>query len=289
MVEKYMKKFISFLLIFTLIFNSNHSLYAENPQSKVMAEFSTTLNSDIANDVQKSDNSVKTSHATSVEKSEVFMKKLVIFDLDGTLIDTVVDAGRCFKKTLEYFGFSTQRLKRFDCMVGGDLELIFSSLLEEKNRTAENISKLKTKYREIYAADPKPNTKPFEGILEVLQQLNANNNISIAINTNKSQILAEKLCNEMFAGINFSGIFGYIEERPSKPDPFAVNELMRINNVLPDETIFVGDSLTDIKTAQNAGVDCIFVNWVQADINQLLAENDVPFVANVPDDILKFL
>ena len=70
------------------------------------------------------------------------MKKLVIFDLDGTLIDTIKDAGRCFKKTLEYFGFSTQRLKRFDCMVGGDLELIFSSLLEEKNRTAENISKL---------------------------------------------------------------------------------------------------------------------------------------------------
>lgn len=217
------------------------------------------------------------------------MKKLVIFDLDGTLIDTIKDAGRCFKKTLEYFGFSTQLIKRFDCMVGGDLELIFSSLLEEKNRTAENISKLKTKYREIYATDPKPNTKPFDGVLDVLKKLNEKNDISIAINTNKSQVLAEKLCKEMFSGVNFSGIFGYVDDRPSKPDPYAVNELMKINKVLPEETIYVGDSLTDIKTAQNAGIDCVFVNWLNADISTLLAENNLRFVANVPEDILAFL
>ena len=217
------------------------------------------------------------------------MKKLVIFDLDGTLIDTIKDAGRCFKKTLEYFGFSTHLLKKFDCMVAGDLELIFSSLLEEKNRTPENISKLKAKYREIYAEDPKPNTKPFAGILEVLQQLNADSNISIAINTNKSQILAEKICKEMLSEIEFSGIFGYVEERPSKPDPFGANELMKINNVLPQETIYVGDSITDIYTAKNAGIDCIFVNWLQADISNLLKENHVSFVANTPADILNFL
>ena len=64
---------------------------------------------------------------------------------------------------------------------------------------------------------------------------------------------------------------------------------MKINNVLPEETIYVGDSLTDIKTAQNAGIDCIFVNWLKADISALLAENNVRFVANIPEDILTFL
>lgn len=217
------------------------------------------------------------------------MKKLIIFDLDGTLIDTVIDAGRCFKKTLEHFGFASQAISKFDCLVGGDLELIFSSLLEEKDRTFENMSKLKTKYREIYSLDPKPNTKPFAGILDVLRKLNDDNDITMAVNTNKSQVLAEKLCENMFGGINFSSIFGYLEDRPSKPDPYAVNEIMKINNVAPKDAIFVGDSLTDVKTAQNAGIDCIFVNWLQSDMSKLLLETKVPFVANEPVDIFKFL
>lgn len=217
------------------------------------------------------------------------MKKLVIFDLDGTLIDTIIDAGRCFNKVLEYFGFKTFPIEQYSCLVGGDLEVIFSNLLEKKYRTGEIISKLKNKYREIYLQDPKPNTKPFNGVLEVLKKLNSQKDISIAINTNKSQALAEKLCQNMFKGINFSEIFGYVDDRPSKPDPYAVKELMKINNVLPKETIYVGDSLTDIKTAQNAEIDCIFVNWLKADISDLLSENNVRFVANVPEDILAFL
>mgnify|MGYP004645179711 CR=1 FL=1 len=217
------------------------------------------------------------------------MKKLVIFDLDGTLIDTLMDAGRCFNKVLEQFGFKTYPLEQYNCLVGGNLEVIFSKLLEEQDRTEEIISKLKNKYREVYSLDPKPNTKPFDGVLDVLKKLNEKNDISIAINTNKSQILAEKLCANMLSGVNFSGIFGYVDERPSKPDPYAVNELMKINNVLPEETIYVGDSLTDIKTAQNAGIDCIFVNWIKADVSAFLAENNVRFVANVPEDILAFL
>ena len=217
------------------------------------------------------------------------MKKLVIFDLDGTLIDTLMDAGRCFNKVLEQFGFKTYPLEQYNCLVGGNLEVIFSKLLEEQDRTEEIISKLKNKYREVYSLDPKPNTKPFDGVLDVLKKLNEKNDISIAINTNKSQVLAEKLCENMFSDIEFSGIFGYVDERPSKPDPYAVNELMKINNVLPEETIYVGDSLTDIKTAQNAGIDCIFVNWLKADISALLAENNVRFVANIPEDILTFV
>lgn len=217
------------------------------------------------------------------------MKKLVIFDLDGTLIDTIIDAGRCFNKVLERFGFKTYPLEQYGCLVGGNLEVIFSNLLEEQYRTEEIISKLKNKYREVYALDPKPNTKPFDGVLDVLKKLSERKDISIAINTNKSQVLAEKLCKEMFSDVNFSGIFGYVDDRPSKPDPYAVNELMKINNVLPEEAIYVGDSLTDIKTAQNAGIDCVFVNWLNADISALLEENNVRFVANVPEDILAFL
>ena len=71
------------------------------------------------------------------------MKKLVIFDLDGTLIDTIIDAGRCFNKVLEQFGFKTYPLEQYNCLVGGNLEVIFSKLLEEQYRTEEIIAKLK--------------------------------------------------------------------------------------------------------------------------------------------------
>ncbi len=217
------------------------------------------------------------------------MKKLVIFDLDGTLIDTIVDAGRCFNKVLEYFGLKTYPLEEYKHMVGGNLEVIFSNLVQEKDRTDEMLLKLKEKYREVYLADSKPNTKPFAGILDVLKKLNEDKNLSIAINTNKSQLLAEELCANMFTGINFAGILGYIESRPSKPDPYAANELMRLNGALPQETIYVGDSITDITTAKNAGIDCILVNWLSADVTGLVEENNVKFVANIPADIFKFL
>ena len=77
------------------------------------------------------------------------MKKLVIFDLDGTLIDTLMDAGRCFNKVLEQFGFKTYPLEQYNCLVGGNLEVIFSKLLEEQDRTEEIISKLKNKYSHL--------------------------------------------------------------------------------------------------------------------------------------------
>ena len=216
------------------------------------------------------------------------MKKLVIFDLDGTLIDTIIDASRCFNKTLEYFGLKTHPLEQYICLVGGNLEVIFSRKKKKKFRTSEMIAKLKNKYREVYSLDEKPNTKPFAGVLGLLKKLNEDK-ILVSVNTNKSQKLAEELCKKMFGCIPFSGIFGYCEERPSKPDPFAANELMRMNHVLPKDTIYVGDSITDIETAKNAGIDFVFVNWLNADVTNFLIKNNVKFVANSPDDIFKFL
>lgn len=216
------------------------------------------------------------------------MKKLAIFDFDGTLVDTIIDAGRCFNKALEYFGFKSFPLDQYGSVVGGNLEVIFSKLLEPNDRTDENISKLKSKYREIYSQDEKPNTKPFDGIIDVLKDLNKMG-VLIAINTNKAQILTEQLSEKLFREIEFLEILGYCEDRPSKPDPTAINGLMESNNIAPGEAVYIGDGITDIKTAENAGIDCILVTWGQGDVTVLSQEKKVSFIANSSDDILSFI
>lgn len=215
-------------------------------------------------------------------------KKLVIFDFDGTLVDTIIDAGRCFNKALECFGFRTYPVEQYGQIVGGNLDVIFSKLLDKQHQTEENLSKLKAKYREIYASDEKPNTKPFNGILSVLERL-TQAGVSIAINTNKAQVLVDDLCAKVFPTVKFIAVCGYSDGVPSKPDPYAVNEIMKACNVNKGETVYVGDGLTDVKTAQNAGVDCILVTWGQGDVEEILNENPALFVANEPSEILKFL
>lgn len=215
------------------------------------------------------------------------MKKLVIFDFDGTLIDTITDVGICFNKTLEYYGFPTYPVDSYGEMVGGNLETIFSKLLPAKKINDSIIEKLKIKYRDVYANDKKPNTKPFTGILELLIELKKNN-IKVGINTNKSQSLTEQLCNKFFSNINFDGIRGYLDIRPSKPDPYSVYELMDINGVSKSETVYVGDGDTDIKTAENGGIDCIFVLWGQGD-EKLRFDKSVTFVAKEAGDIFTLI
>ncbi len=214
------------------------------------------------------------------------MKKLVIFDFDGTLVDTITDAGICFNKALDFYGFKTYDLEDYGKVVGGNLETIFSKLLDKKNRTEENIKKLKDKYREIYLSYDKPNTKPFEGILELLLNLNEQG-VMLAINTNKAQNLTESLCQKFFSEISFVDVIGYAEERPCKPDPSGILEIIKKAKTTLENTLYVGDGKTDIETATNANVDCAFVTWGQGDKN-LKNHKCVKLVAKKPQEIFSF-
>lgn len=129
------------------------------------------------------------------------MKKLCIFDFDGTLVNTITDVALSFNKALKKCGFKEHDLKEYKHFVGGNLENVVSKVLGE-NRTEENISKVKNIYLDIYSKSDKINTKPYENIKETLQELQ-NKKVKIAINTNKKQELTEELCKKMFPEINF--------------------------------------------------------------------------------------
>lgn len=190
------------------------------------------------------------------------MKKLLIFDCDGTLVDTIKDVAICFNGALEYYGFPTYPIEDYGRIVGGNLETIVSRLLPEDARTAENIDKVKTKYRALYSASDKPYTKPFDGIVEALDALKAAGFV-LSINTNKGQALTDALVEKTFKKDLFTAVVGYEESRPSKPDPYGVEMICAACQMPKTEAVYIGDGRSDINTAYNAQIPCVFVTWGQ--------------------------
>lgn len=187
------------------------------------------------------------------------MKKLVIFDFDGTLFDSLDDVVICFNRTLEIHGFPTLTREEYLDVVGGNIDEMVSLILKDQN-THENIEIVKETYEKIYSASPKVNTLPFPKTHELLKALQEKG-FSLAINSNRSNNSLKYYADKCFSDIDFVAIEGHNPSYPSKPSPCGVKRIIRKLKVTKDETIYVGDSITDIKTAQNAEIDCILVSW----------------------------
>lgn len=190
------------------------------------------------------------------------MKKLFIFDFDGTLVDTIKDVGICFNEALRRSGLPQHPLERFGSFAGGNLETVVSKMLPPDQVTQENITRVKTVYRELYMNSDKPNTKPYPGIVELLSNLKSAG-AAVAVNSNKGQVLLDDMVEKMFPAGFFDAVIGYQEDRPSKPDPYGVELICNICRRKPSEAVYIGDGRSDLDMAENAGIPCVFVLWGQ--------------------------
>lgn len=213
------------------------------------------------------------------------MKRLAIFDFDGTLFDSVDDVINCFNKALTTHDFPILTREEYIKCFGGDIDEIVSLVLKDKS-SGENIELVKETYLNCYKSSKKENTLPFPEIHQLLKILQ-DNNVLLAINSNRLNYSVKFFTEKYLNDINFSYIAGQDPDIPSKPDPYCVNKIIKKMQLSNDEVIYIGDSRTDIKTAQNADIDCLIVKWGYGDENDYKNPNILNCVQN-PLEILDY-
>lgn len=188
------------------------------------------------------------------------MKTLVIFDLDGTLLNTVADLAASTNYALEQCGFPTHEAEAYKFFVGNGINKLFERALPDGAKDQETILKIRKHFIEYYNDHNSELTVPYPGISELLATLQSKN-IQLAVASNKYQQATTELIQHFFPDINFVAVFGQRENVPIKPNPAIVNDILAITGKDRKDVLYIGDSGVDMQTAQNAGVDAAGVTW----------------------------
>lgn len=188
------------------------------------------------------------------------MKKLIIFDLDGTLLDTIADLAAATNQALAQEGYPTHPVDAYRFFVGNGINKLFERALPEEARNEANVLKIRSLFVPYYDVHNADLSRPYPGIPELLLQLQQAG-FQLAVASNKYQSATRKLVAQYFPDIRFAAVFGQREGVPTKPDPTVVHDILTETGVMPDEVMYVGDSDVDMQTARNAGVTAVGVTW----------------------------
>ena len=188
------------------------------------------------------------------------MKKLVIFDLDGTLLDTIADLAESANYALKQLGYPTHDVETIRTFVGNGINKLLERALPSHEQTEENVMRMRSHFVPYYDVHNADLSSPYPGIVYLLEDLQAKG-IQIAVASNKYQAATVKLVKQYFPNINFVEILGQREGINVKPDPSIVFDILQKTHVSKEDVLYVGDSGVDMQTAINAGVDAVGVTW----------------------------
>lgn len=188
------------------------------------------------------------------------MKKLIIFDLDGTLLNTIADLAQSTNHALQVLGYPTHEESAYNFMVGNGINKLFERALPEGEKSEENVLRVRKEFIPYYDVHNADKSQPYPGIPELLEQIQEKG-MQLAVASNKYQAATEKLIAHYFPNIRFTAVFGQREGINVKPDPTVVFDILKIAQVAKEEVLYVGDSGVDMQTAANAGVTACGVTW----------------------------
>lgn len=187
------------------------------------------------------------------------MIKCCVFDLDGTLVDSLDDLATSMNYSLELHGFPVHDRESYKQYVGDGVKMLTQRSLPASASALAEALVLK-EFNAYYDAHYLDQTKPYEGIPDVLSALGANG-VKCCVLTNKPDNFARQLVDKLFGETLFSMVTGQSDRFPKKPDPKALFFMLEQLGVNPDECLYIGDSNVDMRTGKNAGIKTIGVLW----------------------------
>lgn len=218
---------------------------------------------------------------------ENFKYKGIIFDLDGTLLDTIEDITDGLNKAAISCGIEPYTIEEAKYLVGSGVDVLINNCLNARSASQNLFDKLKENYMKFYGECKANKTKPYEGIVEALEFFKKNN-IKIAVFSNKPDCDTQGVINNYFGKDYFDMVVGKrdgVEIKPSKEGATPILENFRLDL---SEILYVGDTKVDMKTAINIGLDSVGVLWGFRKIDELL-ENGAKYIIDNPLDLIKIV
>lgn len=209
--------------------------------------------------------------------------KLVIFDLDGTLLDTLADLAAATNVAMTAFGHPTHSLAAVRRMVGNGVAKLIERALPE-GAADQQFAAVLEHFKEYYGRHKADQTAPYEGITELLATL-CDRGIAVAVASNKPDEAVKALVKTYFPNIEFAYVIGQSDRHPTKPAPDMVWEVLEQLQIEREQTLYVGDSEVDMQTARAAGLTAVGCSWGFRDVEELEAEG-ADVIIHRPQDLL---
>ncbi|MFI3324816.1 MAG: HAD family hydrolase [Clostridia bacterium] len=208
------------------------------------------------------------------------MYKACIFDLDGTLANTLDSIAYFGNAALNFYGYNSIDANEYKNFIGNGADVLIERMLRFNgiNFTKEEQTKIRNKYDRLYEENPLYLVNPYDGITCLLENLNENK-VKVAVLSNKPHDMTTVVAKTLFHDVSFFEVLGQSEKFEKKPSPEAVNYLVSKMNYNKNEVLYIGDSGVDMQTATNAKLNSVGVLWGFRG-KQELEENGATFTVN---------
>lgn len=208
--------------------------------------------------------------------------KTYVFDLDGTLIDTLQDLTNAVNVAMDKMGYPQRTVSEVRSFVGNGIPVLVKRSVPD-GTGEEDCKKALAYFSEYYLEHLSDFTRPYDGVIELVDKISGQGG-KTAVVTNKAHDAAQKVVRGFF-GDRFDVIVGKMDEFPPKPAPESVYYAMKALKALPEDCVYIGDSDVDVATAHNAGLPCIGVTWGFRD-RELLRECGAEYIVDTPSEII---
>lgn len=215
------------------------------------------------------------------------MKQLVIFDLDGTLVNTIADLADSVNHALQTLGYPAQPYEKYPYFVGNGIYKLIERALPPESRDEATIRSVKAVFMDYYMLHNTDKSTVYNGVGELLQAL-AGKGVAIAVASNKVHEATVAMIARLFPGTEFACVLGQRDGVPTKPNPAIVDEILLKTAIERNEVLYVGDSGVDMQTAHNAGLTAVGVTWGLRPRSEL-EQNSADIIIDNPMELLEKL